>query len=303
MLARWGQAEHKEFVSNCGMPDGSIKRYGTIADALCRAIASSGDANALDLLTVALQAKNASVRDGAVQALGDLGDKRAFGHLVAMLKQDDKGASSCDPDRVADAMFKLDAEQAVEPLTKWLTRKPPSTFGDPYLVRELGRRKVPQAAEAIKEELLDTMFRWNSSILGVERSGYDQSLDQCKERASLLAYEAPIAYGRCAGIEAVPLLLVTMRSPNCYHRVSAAQALGELRDRRAVDCLVVALGDQMWPVQEAAAIALRQIGDPAAIGALEAAGQHSDWRVRKASREAVLSIQKTTPTSSPSSQP
>lgn len=74
-----------------------------------------------------------------------------------------------------------------------------------------------------------------------------------------------------------------LRSANARTRRYAAEKLGQLKDGRAVEALLVALtgGEEDLLVQYAAAEALREIGDPKAIPALaEALQHHEDESVR-----------------------
>jgi hypothetical protein len=74
-----------------------------------------------------------------------------------------------------------------------------------------------------------------------------------------------------------------LRSANAQTRRHAAEKLGQLKDGRAVEALLVALtGEERdWLVQEAAAKALGEIGDPQAVPALvEALQHHQDEFVR-----------------------
>jgi hypothetical protein len=70
-------------------------------------------------------------------------------------------------------------------------------------------------------------------------------------------------------------------------RVSAASALGRLRDRRALRSLTLALGDASYLVRELAAVALGNLGDPAALPALERARADKRRAVR---RQVLLAI-------------
>ncbi|MBI3303281.1 MAG: HEAT repeat domain-containing protein [Deltaproteobacteria bacterium] len=70
------------------------------------------------------------------------------------------------------------------------------------------------------------------------------------------------------GPAAVGSLVAALRDRDENVRGRAAQALGRLRDTRAVDPLMAALKDKDWFVREAAAEALGRIGDVRAVGSL-----------------------------------
>jgi HEAT repeat protein len=305
LLVRWGQETNGYEAIKDRLPDGSTKDFGTVGGALCRVIAASGDPQAFDLLVAALQGESYSVRPDAVLALGNLGDKRALAPLAAVLEgKGAKDPGSNLPRPIADAMFKLDPDQAVAPLLTWL-RPPKMAYSETYVVREFGRRKVSQAAGVLGDKLKSLMFNFSYSTEATYPYQYDYITVSMKAHPQWMTYDVPLAYARCAGSEAVPLLILALRTPCNWHmQTGAAEGLGEIRDRRAVAPLIVALGEKAWPVREAAAVALGQIGDPAALPALAAAGQHGDIRVRKAAQAAVEAIQNPTPisSSSPASQ-
>lgn len=80
-------------------------------------------------------------------------------------------------------------------------------------------------------------------------------------------------------------------------RQAAAQALGEIGDRRAVEPLITVLNDTDWekrvenlPVRCAAATALGQIGDPGAIESLSEALCDSEYEVRDPAADALIAI-------------
>ena len=64
-------------------------------------------------------------------------------------------------------------------------------------------------------------------------------------------------------------------------RQQAAFALGQIRDRAAVEALVIALKDSVSDVREQVAFALGQIRDPRAIDGLTAALKDSSADVRQ----------------------
>jgi HEAT repeat protein len=70
-------------------------------------------------------------------------------------------------------------------------------------------------------------------------------------------------------------------------RQSAARALGQLGDKRAVEPLIAALGDQEQTVWQSAARALGQLGDKRAIEPLRAALKAKDGRMRSSAADAL----------------
>ena len=76
--------------------------------------------------------------------------------------------------------------------------------------------------------------------------------------------------GARKAVQAVPPLITALREPSPV-RVSAARALGSIRDRRAVEPLIRLLTDFDPFVREAAARALGDLQDPRAVAPLAAA--------------------------------
>ena len=72
--------------------------------------------------------------------------------------------------------------------------------------------------------------------------------------------------------------------------VPAADALGEIRNPRAVPLLITALGDEDWKLRASAAEALGKIGDPRAAQPLIAILVDSQWDVRSAAGKALDKI-------------
>jgi HEAT repeat protein len=86
----------------------------------------------------------------------------------------------------------------------------------------------------------------------------------------------------------VPALLPLLREPAPDVRSTAAAALGGLRDRRAVESLILLLKDETRTVKLAAALALADIGDKRAVSALnEAVTSERDEETRTQMQEAL----------------
>lgn len=81
----------------------------------------------------------------------------------------------------------------------------------------------------------------------------------------LVQWQAAEALGSC-GSEAVPLLLEALRSPSVPVRLGAVEALGMIRDPRALSPLATVLNhDRSLEVRWAAVLALGDMGSPDAI--------------------------------------
>jgi hypothetical protein len=92
----------------------------------------------------------------------------------------------------------------------------------------------------------------------------------------------------------------TLSSSSDKARLSAAVALGNLGDRRAMKPLVGALSDRSPQIRAVAAAALGKLGHAGSLPALKnAATDDRDATVRKAAREAALAVAKTNQLASP----
>ena len=72
--------------------------------------------------------------------------------------------------------------------------------------------------------------------------------------------------GQRAG--AVPQLISLLSDSDEWVRMAAARALGEVRDRRALDGLIARLGDDQWRVRQVVTWALSEMKDERAVAAL-----------------------------------
>lgn len=89
------------------------------------------------------------------------------------------------------------------------------------------------------------------------------------------------------GTEGMNHLLAALHSRNKHTRLGVIEALGEIRDPRAVDPLIGLLGDNDNEVRWEAALALGEIADPRAFGPLEATLRDPDRYVRHGSAIAL----------------
>ena len=91
----------------------------------------------------------------------------------------------------------------------------------------------------------------------------------------------------------VTSLISALQDDNATVRWKAAEALGEIGDKRAVEPLISALQDDNATVREDAAWALGEIGDKRAVEPLISALQDWDATVRRNAAEALRKLAKT----------
>ena len=157
--------------------------------------------------------------------------------LIERLKDEDEDVRR----NAAEALVKI-GEPAVEPLIKVLKDKNAKVRGDAaYALGRIGdKRAVDALIEVLRNEDDDALVR-------------------------LSAAEALIRIGE----PAVEPLIEALKDEDEDARSFAADALGEIGDRRAVDALVKILKDGSAEVRESAACALGKIGDEKALPHLE----------------------------------
>ncbi|MGB9979800.1 HEAT repeat domain-containing protein [Methanobacterium sp.] len=89
---------------------------------------------------------------------------------------------------------------------------------------------------------------------------------------------------------AVEPLIKALNDKDEEVRWKAAWALGNIRDRRAVEPLIYLLHDKSWAVRRFAASALGKIGDERAVESLMKALSDEEWHVRKYAADALGKI-------------
>jgi len=89
------------------------------------------------------------------------------------------------------------------------------------------------------------------------------------------------------GLEGIDHLLAGLRSWNKDTRLGIIEALGEIRDPRAVEPLIALLNDKSNEIRWEAALALGEIGDPRAVDPLKASLRDTDRYVRYGSAVAL----------------
>jgi hypothetical protein len=104
---------------------------------------------------------------------------------------------------------------------------------------------------------------------GMKQAGDIRSLIRCLNNADpSIQWHAAEALGTC-GEKAVPLLLTALQSRFVPVRLGAIEALGAIRDARAVDPILAVINhDASLEVRWAAVLALGEIGSPEAVPAL-----------------------------------
>jgi HEAT repeat protein len=127
-------------------------------------------------------------------------------------------------------------------------------------------------------------------IDALEKSGNIDGLIQALRYDDFEVQQAAAKALRSLGIGAMDRLLKKLKTRNRPIKLGIIQALGVIRDPRAVDPLVQALSDESTEVRWDSAIALGEIGDERAVPALEKALEDPDKYVRYGAAFALSKI-------------
>lgn len=243
-----------------------------VRQAAAEALGQIGDARALGPLIAALHCEDLLVGLAATEALGKFGVP-AVKHLIAALRD-----KSHDIRRVAaEALGQIGDTLAVGPLilalrdnnseVRWAAAEALGKIGPHWPQSEAAKRLVPDFIAALQDE--------------------DSSVS-----------EAAKALGQIGDVRAVDPLIMALRDEDPDVRESAAEALGKIGDVRSVEPLITALRDEKGYVCGAVGKALRQIAPdwPQSEAAKRQVPEFiatlgdGNWRVRQAAAEALGQI-------------
>jgi HEAT repeat protein len=199
-----------------------------VAKGQCSRVAAFGAAALLPLEMV-LNSGPYSLCVAAVQALGEIEDRRVVRLLLKALKSDDPAVCAA----AVEALAKVGGLEAGEPIIGMLHHK----NGHVRLsaVEALGSLEAPGAADALRALLSDPM--WDVRLAAVE------------------------TLGRLKDDRAVDALTRALTDKDADVREATATALGGMSDRRAIGPLVLALKDSTSSVRRIAAGALSRIDE------------------------------------------
>jgi HEAT repeat protein len=211
------------------MHGGNQDRYPVRA-AAAKALGLIGDPRAEPALISALDHPESAVQIAAIQALSLIGGKVSVEPLVRMLRSPEEAVQRA----AVAALARLEVSPA-----RWLVEMLRREAFDVRnaAARALGLIRGPLAIRALVEGLQDTDYQ-------VRRTCVDALAGQ--------------------GKDAVDSLLPLLQSSHIEVRAAAIEALGRIRDPRAMDPLKVCLRDGDRLAREAAWKALEQLSWPAA---------------------------------------
>jgi len=258
--------------------------------------------------------KDAKVRGGAAEALGELKDARAVEPLIGALKDRYTDVRKA----AAEALGKIGAP-AVELLIAALKDKRMDRYVHEAAAEALGKSGDARAIEpliaALKDEDTDVRRYATKSLGEIGIPAVELLIAALKDEDRVVRRGAVKTLGELKDARAVEPLIAVLKDKNKYVREAAAEALGNLMDARAVEPLIGALKDKDADVCRKAAETLDKIGwkpgqneagaaywigkrdweeciriGVLAIEPLIAVLKDRDWCVRKAATEALGKI-------------
>jgi len=211
------------------------------------ALAKTGDTRVLDPLIMALKAQNetSAVKVSLVRAIVQLNDQRAINPLVEQL-QEIRLQRSSDHLEVQRALIR--ALGTLYPLAQLLELSDPDAEIRLFATSAIGQSRDKRVIEPLLTSLQDDAMR-----LVVTR-----------------------ALGTLSGVSD----LVQLGDNNAQTRQRAANALGQLGDKRVIEPLIAALNDSDVGVRRQVAAALGNIQDPRCVRPLLNALSDSSSKVR-----------------------
>ena len=225
--------------------------------------------------------KDEGVRQAAAESLGKIKDRRAVEPLIAALKDESFSVRQA----AAEALGKIKDRRAVEPLSAALK----DAEGPVRLAaaESLGKIKDRRAVEPLSAALKDA--EWVVCIAAaqaLDHLGWEPAQDEIAG----WYWMAKRDWDKCValGALAVEPLIAALKDQYSWARKAAAEALGEIKDPRAVEPLIAAL--ESSGMRYSAAKALGKIGDARAVEPLIAALKDEYVGTRAAAAEALVSL-------------
>ena len=259
-----------------------------VRKAAAYALGKIKDPRAVEPLIAALKDHNSDVREAAAYALGKIKDPRAVEPLIAALKDEDSDVRKA----AAEALGEIKDPRAVEPLIAAL--KDESSSVRRAAAEALGKIGDPRAVEpliaALKDKDSDVRYAAAKALGEIkDPRAVEPLIAVPKDYYSGVRYAVTEALVKIGAPAMEPLIaaLKDKDSKDSDVRQAAAEALGEIKDPRAVEPLIAALGDESSGVRLAAAKSLGEIKDPRAVEPLSAALKDENKYVRRAAAHAL----------------
>jgi len=202
-----------------------------VQEKAAEALGKIGDARAVEPLIQALKDKDSDVREKAAEALGKIGDTRAVEHLFQALK-DDKDWDVRG--KAAEALGEI-GEPAVEPLIQAL--KDEDSVVRRIAAEALGKTGDKRAVERLIQALKDKDEYWvvrERAAEVLDEMGWEPRDDTEKVYYLIVKQEWLPELGESA----VEPLIQALKDKYSEVGIRAAEALGKIGDKRAVEAVI-----------------------------------------------------------------
>jgi len=245
----------------------------TLRQEAATALGQLGDTRAVEPLIATLRDEDITVRLAATQALGQLDDERAVQPLIEALDDENRN-------------IQRKTVEALQCLASWTIPRLIAALQDSnYWFR---RRRAAETLAQIREsvpliEILQHPDRHvrRSAVEALAQQGDPRAtkplIDVLEDNDHYVRRKAAEALGRIGDTQAVQPLIKVLQQDNDWRvRQAAAEAMGYIRHPSVVESLIAALDNDEWPVRWMAAKALGKIGDDRAVEPLIQALE-GDW--------------------------
>ena len=228
-----------------------------------------------------------SVRERAVESLGDLRDFNSVDNIMMLLNDDVSSVVS----QAAIALGKIGDIRAIEPLEKTLNGKKREL----EVAVALGKIDLGNLLGYLEHENKDvrSLTVWALKELADERSieGLIKALQSDKN--NFVRSMSAQALGKIGNKSAIEPLVKALANDSTEVKCDSAKALGLIGGDRAIDSLLKALDDDSINVKENSIGALRRVGDERALKKLKILASESESHtVQRRASLAISSIQK-----------
>jgi HEAT repeat protein len=262
-----------------------------------QALGEIGDPLAVDpLLNVFQDDEDSQVRQKAAEALGKIDDVRAVEPLIAALQDTDPFI----PREAALALGKIGDARAVDPLIE--AYKANAIYGDDLkqVLIMIGAPSVDALIAVLKDGDTEIQYLAVEALgeIGDERAVgpliiymKDENTDDLITVKTSLVMIGELSVEPLIALlsdEALQSQSDTLQATEV--KAYAVQALGELKDTRAVEPLISVLADEHFYYRDWAATALGEIGDARAIAPLIASMKGYERATQDAAKNALVKI-------------
>ena len=269
----WGCSDHSQAAMNRLQSSDVLVRVEA-----AQQLGDNRDGDAEEALITAMSDPDANVRETVAEALGKIGSSEASGALVKALKDPESSVRVA----AAEALGNIRDPRTIKPLLACVK-------GQDSLTRQAAAKALGEIGNPAKPVLLDCLADPNVDVRYFSGQALQQmryiAADPQSEatlRAAVQDWDGAAAMGK----PAVPVLISMLKDKDPEVRRSAAQALGTIRDARAVRALVVCLSESDEATRTVCVDALTRYGS-AAERPVQEELKDPDWRIRASAAEAL----------------